>query len=108
MIPYYTKSLRFNPNFEPSKKVKKEVEKIITVKHINIEKNPKKDWFKWKELMTMPKPIHWKGWARSAIFLLSLFIFARLTIVYNLNSWILNYFFSNRICNIFHSCYFKK
>ena len=85
----YTKSIRFNPNFEPSKKAKKEVEKIIIVKHITIEKNRKKDWFKWEELIRMPKPIRWQGWICIGILLLSVFLVARITIVYDLNSWIL-------------------
>lgn len=88
----YTKSLRFNPNFEPSKKAKKEVENIIKLKHISIEKYPKKDWFKYEGLVGMPKPIRWQGWACSGIFLLSVFIFARFTIVYDVNSWILSIF----------------
>jgi tetratricopeptide (TPR) repeat protein len=85
----YTKSLRFNPNFEPSKRAIKEVENFITV---NIKENPKKDWFKWEELIRMPKPIRWQGWACCGILLLSIFIFARLTIVYDINSWILTIF----------------
>ena len=86
----YSKSLRFNPSFEPSIKEKKEIENIVKLKNINIEKYPKNDWFKYVELIRMPKPIRWQGWALSGIFLLAFFIVARITIVYNLNSWILS------------------
>ena len=52
-------------------------------------KKIKKDWFKWEELITMPKPIRWQGWICIGILLLSVFLVARITTVYDVNSWIL-------------------
>ena len=54
-----------------------------------MEKNTKKDWFKFEGIMGFPKPIRWQGWACHGIFLLSFFLLARLMIVYAVNSWIL-------------------
>ena len=83
----YTKSIRFNPNFEPSIKAKKEVEKIILVP--TMEKNTKKDWFKIERIGAVPIPICWQGWACHGIFLLSVLVLLRLLILYDVNSWIL-------------------
>lgn len=55
-----------------------------------MEKNTKKDWFKFEGMLGFPKPIRWQGWACHGIFLLCFFLLARLMIVYDVNSWILS------------------
>ncbi len=55
-----------------------------------MEKNTKKNWFKFEGILGFPKPIRWQGWASHGIFLLSFFLIARLMIVHDVNSWILS------------------
>ena len=72
-----------------------------------MEKNTEKDWFKLDGIGGIPKPIRWQGWTCYGIFLLSLFLLVLLMIVYDVNSWIINYFY-NSYSPIFDRCYVKK
>ena len=77
----YTNSLSFNPNFEPSKKAKKEIENTIKLKHITIERYHKNDWFKYGGLGGIAKPINWQGWVCYSIFFLSIFLLSGVIII---------------------------
>ena len=63
-------------NFEPSKKAKNEVKKILKLKQINVENVTQKDWFRYEGLMGGPRPISWQGWICCGIFFSSVFLSA--------------------------------
>lgn len=81
----YSKSLEFNPNFEPSIKAGKEVEDFLKLNDIMVEKDTKKDWFKYKRMGGIPKPISWQGWACYAIYVSIFFSSILFMLIYNIN-----------------------